>query len=518
MSKAVQPLREVFPEKIEPSVAELVESEIATSVIGTMHDGIVVIEEDGTILHANPALELLFGYPQNELIGQNVSMLVPSPHAKMHDEYLAEFRQTGKSAIIGNGREVEGVRSDGTVFPLELSVTQSLVGGRRVFVGVARDVTERREAEQLLNLNVQVNRAINKALDQFISSSLWSKKELFDDALDSLLRLTQSKYGFIGEIMHTPDGSPYLKTQALTNIAWDGEIRRLYKENARKGLEFFNLDTLFGATIRSGEVVIADEPMEDPRSGGLPMGHPSLDAYMGVPIYAGNKFIGMAGLANRDDGYDEDLVDLIKPFLGSLGSIIAGFQNLEIRRKAEQDLYRAQQKLRTMATQDLVTNVANRASVLESTHDAFERCRELVMPFSVLFLDIDRFKAINDEHGHQIGDQVLKAVAERVREIARPTDILGRYGGEEFLIGLVECSENNARAMAERIVEAIRRKPVRIPGKRLNVDVTVSIGVATSHRVPETVGNLIDCADRAMYAAKNGGRDCVRVNKLIEEV
>lgn len=515
MSEAVQPLREIFPETIEPSIADLVESEIATSVIGTMRDGIVVIEEDGTILHANPALELLFGYPLDDLVGKNVSMLVPTSHAKMHDDYLAEFRETGKSAIIGNGREATGVRSDGEVFPMELTVTQTLANGRRVFVGVARDVTERKEAEQLLNLNVQVNRSINKALDHFISCSLWSKKELFDDALDSLLRLTQSEYGFIGEIMHTPDGSPYLKTQALSNIAWDGETRRLYKDNYRKGLEFFNLDTLFGATIRSGEVVIADEPMQDPRSGGLPAGHPAMNAYMGVPIYAGNKFVGMAGVANRAGGYDEELVDLIKPFLGALGSIIAGFQNLEVRRKAEQDLHRAQQKLRTLATQDLVTGVANRASVLESADDAFDRCRELVMPFSVLFLDIDHFKAINDEHGHQIGDQVLKAVAERVREIVRPTDILGRYGGEEFLIGLVECSENDARAMAERIVEAIERKPVRFPGKRVSVDVTVSVGVATSHRVPETVGNLID---RAMYAAKNAGRNCVRVNKLIEEV
>ena len=91
--------------------------------------------------------------------------------------------------------------------------------------------------------------------------------EVFDLLLKEVLALTQSEYGFIGEILHEQN-VPYLKTHAITNIAWSRETREFYRENVRAGLEFRNLDTLFGVTIRSGQMVIANDPANDPRRGG----------------------------------------------------------------------------------------------------------------------------------------------------------------------------------------------------------------------------------------------------------
>ncbi len=140
---------------------------------------------------------------------------------------------------------------------------------------------------------------------------------LFDGMLESLLELTESEYGFIGEINLAADGSPlmeesymkfrgrpYLKTHAITDISWNDETRAFYAENAPKGMEFHNLQTLFGAVIVTGEPVIANSPSNDPRRGGLPDGHPPLNAFLGVPFYKNGEMTGMIGVANREGGYD----------------------------------------------------------------------------------------------------------------------------------------------------------------------------------------------------------------------
>ena len=107
------------------------------AIINTTVDGIVVIDEEGTIEAFNRAAEKLFGYPKSEVIGRNVSILMPSPHHEAHDNYLKRYLATGDARIIGKGREVTGRRRDGTVFPLHLSVGEMTIGGRRKFTGMS---------------------------------------------------------------------------------------------------------------------------------------------------------------------------------------------------------------------------------------------------------------------------------------------------------------------------------------------------------------------------------------------
>ena len=113
-------------------------------------DGIITIDERGTIESANPATERLFGYALPELIGANVKMLMPAPYHDKHDGYLENYRRTGERKIIGIGREVVGRRKDGSVFPMDLSISEISVGGRRMFTGLVHDVTQRKQAEEEL--------------------------------------------------------------------------------------------------------------------------------------------------------------------------------------------------------------------------------------------------------------------------------------------------------------------------------------------------------------------------------
>jgi signal transduction histidine kinase len=131
-----------------------------------------------------------------------------------------------------------------------------------------------------------------------------------------------------------------LKAHAITNIAWNDETRAIYERLGPQGMEFHNLKTLIGAILTSGQPVIANDPAHDPRRGGLPEGHPPLDAFLGMPLYRGKKLVGAIGIANRPGGYDESLVDCLQPLLTSCASIIEAYRSDQQRKLAVEEINR----------------------------------------------------------------------------------------------------------------------------------------------------------------------------------
>lgn len=130
------------------------------AVVETAVDGILTIDPVGTIITANPAIERIFGYKPESLIGQNVRLLMPAPYHEEHDQYLANYRETGTRKIIGIGREVQGLRKDGTVFPIDLAVSETPTESGPIYTGIIRDISERKEAEEA----VRKERALLKAV------------------------------------------------------------------------------------------------------------------------------------------------------------------------------------------------------------------------------------------------------------------------------------------------------------------------------------------------------------------
>lgn len=118
------------------------------AILETAVEGIISIESDGTILFANASTERLFGYTHEEMVGQNVSMLMPDPDASAHDEYLKSYLETGNAKIIGIGREIIGLRKDGTTFPANLAVSEVIVDGKTTFTGFIRDVSEQHAMQE----------------------------------------------------------------------------------------------------------------------------------------------------------------------------------------------------------------------------------------------------------------------------------------------------------------------------------------------------------------------------------
>ena len=120
---------------------------LLAAILNTAVDAIITIDERGNILNANRALQKLFGYLPSELIGKNISCLMPEPDRSSHDGYLAKYQQTGKAAIIGIGRQVVAQRRDGSLIPVDLAVSEIRVGNRKMYTGIIRDMTERHQVE-----------------------------------------------------------------------------------------------------------------------------------------------------------------------------------------------------------------------------------------------------------------------------------------------------------------------------------------------------------------------------------
>jgi diguanylate cyclase (GGDEF)-like protein len=172
--------------------------------------------------------------------------------------------------------------------------------------------------------------------------------------------------------------------------------------------------------------------------------------------------------------------------------------------------HRTAHEVQLQAQRDDLTSLANRSYLNEILPQLFVAARELNQPLSVLFIDVDNFKTINDSHGHQGGDSVLASVARVLRLCTREFDTVARYGGDEFVILLSNTTDKAAADLSRRIQTAVMIHP-HIISEGVEIPVTASIGCATmsaSHAF-STAGELIDAADRCLYAAKSSGRNRV---------
>jgi PAS domain S-box-containing protein len=144
------------------------ERALLKAVVDTAVDGIITIGQDGLIKTANPATQTIFGYSAEELIGSNVKMLMPSPYHEEHDQYLANFLESGTPKIIGIGREVHGLRKNGEIFPMDLAVSETQTEAGLIFTGIVRDISDRKRAAELALARDAADRA-NAAKSEFLS-------------------------------------------------------------------------------------------------------------------------------------------------------------------------------------------------------------------------------------------------------------------------------------------------------------------------------------------------------------
>lgn len=279
--------------------------------------------------------------------------------------------------------------------------------------------------------------------------------------------------------------------------------------------EIGRLPGLCAAAIGHDGAYVVENARADPRTQEHPLvaGSYGLHFYAGVPLrtYDGH----VLGMLSCMDTRPRNVRPQKLRHLETLGAIV--MDEIELRRSASQisrlseALADACTDLERRASFDALTGVLARAAMLERTEALVARALAGTKGAALVMIDIDRFKSINDTHGHAAGDRVLKEVAGRMATSCRGGDLLGRVGGEEFLAAFAEVSAGEATVIAERLREAVGREPVALAGGGM-LPVTASGGLVWL--APGTAPVLSEAlcrADAALYQAKEGGR-----NRIVE--
>lgn len=265
-----------------------------------------------------------------------------------------------------------------------------------------------------------------------------------------------------------------------------------------------------GHAVLDSKPLVVRDAREDPRFADNPLvtGEPRIRLYAGHPIRApnGSRVGTLCVIDPEPRSMEEGELDA----LADLAAVVEDELRLDALTVTERQLHEQLSEAERRASVDGLTRLWNREAILKLLRLELERSGRAGRGVGVVFLDVDHFKSINDTLGHSAGDRVLAGVADRMRRVARPSDAIGRYGGEEFLVVVAEASLESAVGVGNRIGESIRRTPIELePG---NVRVTASLGVSFAKADgPVDAGQLVAAADSAMYRAKRAGRDRLEV-------
>ena len=272
---------------------------------------ISITDLDGNILDVNDNFINISKYSKNELIGQNSRIL----NSGFHDiDFWEEFWQVFKSKKFWRG-DIKNKAKDGSYYWVDTSIIPELNedGSIKQFHSICYDITSKKQLEEELLDRNKLVLSIGEIQRRFLKGA--NENQVFEMLLDEILKITGSEYGYIGEVLYKDEDVPYLKTKSITDISWNEETSTFYKENAPIGLEFFNLESLFGYVLKHNEHVIANDPGSDKRACGIPPGHPDLKKYLGIALRDEGKLIGSVGIANKPGGYTEEDIKFLSPYL-----------------------------------------------------------------------------------------------------------------------------------------------------------------------------------------------------------
>jgi len=292
------------------------------------------------IRDANESALRMHGYTREEMIGQPISLV----DSEAVEPAVAEERMR---RLFNNETltfEVKHRRKDGSEFDIEISSRAMRTSPSLLVVSIERDITERKKAEDAIRRQTKLLESIRHAQSLFIAGD--DPKPVFDSLLETLVTITDSEYGFLDEVRQDDDGVLYKKSLAISNISWNEESRRLYEQLETSEMEFRNLSNLSGAPAAAGKLVISNRPAGDPRSGGLPKGHPALNSYMGIPVFFAGELVGVAGVANRPGGYDEQMAAFLETFIATCGAVIHSVRNERNKLQITSALKRSEERYR----------------------------------------------------------------------------------------------------------------------------------------------------------------------------
>ena len=432
------------------------------SVIDNTVDGIVTVNQAGTVLTVNPAISRIFGHEASDMVGHPLSRLIPGIRSHGLDQPMEDFLMTQQVSFDGVGHRVEGKHQDSRTLPLDLAISHMDVDGEKQYVGILRDLSSECLAEQSIQ---EAQRQLNE-VDEM-------RRVIVHNAPYAIFVL--NRHGIIQTV--NPAGEALLGYKSNELIG---------KSTAERFFE-------------PGEVG------ERARMLALRLNRPV--EHMQVLAHLAHESPGLPSewTLVRTDGRHltaEVTVTILRNEMDEMTGYLAMASDVTSRREAES-------QLQHLALHDSLTGLPNRNMLQEQLKASVTLAERDGNSLALMFLDLDRFKKINDTLGHHIGDSVLIEVARRLRSEMRTSDIVARLGGDEFVVMLprIALAEDGA-VVAQKLLD-IFAEPLRVGPHELRVTPSIGLVIYPAHGTDAIT--LMRHADLAMYQAKSHGRNRVQM-------
>lgn len=434
------------------------------NVVDLLLDAVCIVDADSRIIFVSPAFERIFGYPPDEAVGLRMLDLV-HPEDRGTTERQAQAVMQGELQLHFENRYV---RKDGRI--AHIRWTARWIEERQVRLAVAHDITERKNIEVMHAAIYAISEAAHTAKD--------------------LIALFEHIHQVIGQLLAAVNFSVVLYDAAQNVLSYPYHVNERHPAPGTLALAD---DALCAEVIRSGQSLLLTPgtraalpahllPADDE---GAPL------YWLGAPLHTHNGAIGALVL----QGYTEHApyTEKDKELLQFVSTQVAA----AIERK------QMHERLAHMAQYDQLTHLPNRQLFLDRLKTALARARRDQSLLSLMFIDLDRFKEVNDTLGHAMGDLLLQRVAQRLLECVRGSDTVARIGGDEFVV-LLEGghAREHAHAMAEKILAAFG-PPFDLEGRPVHTQPSIGVAIYPDHGREEH--HLLVHADEAMYVSKKNG-------------
>ena len=442
------------------------------SILEAAHEAFVSMDAGGFITDWNPQAARTFGWSREEAVGQVLAdLIIPPSHRQAHWDGLRRFLDTGEGPVLGRRLELTALHREGFEFPVELTISAASSGDQYSFHAFLHDISDRKRAEQY----AAAQHAVTTAL---------ARSDSPEGASHALLPALAESLGWeVGAWWEVDETGAAMRCREF----WvePGASAPGFEEASRE-LPLARGEGLPGRVWQTGEPAIVDDVQSDanfPRAAAATTA--GLHSAAALPlISAGDPHGVLEFFTTQARFWDERFADLLANLSAQIGSFLG-----ILEQRAE-----ALAKLQSLALTDELTGLANRRAWELGLSREVARVAREGGHLCVALLDLDHFKVFNDERGHQAGDDLLEHTARAWQRMVRATDLLSRYGGEEFALAFPAWPVEIAISVIERLREVV-------PGGQ-----TCSAGLAVWD-AEETPDVLVARADAALYEAKRRGRN-----------
>ena len=456
-------------------------------------DVIFIVGLDGRFEYVSPRVEVVLGFRPEELVGQHFNSVVSSGSQTLTQaRFEAGMRGERLPPIV----EYDLLRKDGSTVHMEVT-TATLTGPEGVsgWLGIAHDISEgaqlvdqkekeRRRAQRLLNAERR-QRARSETLLQVVTTaaSSLSLKKILIKVCQAVMDLSVGERCSI--FLHDMEAG---RLEPIMSLGID-DPELWAKFRGAKGVR---LDEMWGFR----KALQTQSPYIEPHVPGSDVVTPfwaetfQLKSLAIYPLVIRDQVVGMMTVDSfsRFVRFPRQEVDTIAAIARQVAIII---ENARLFERVQQE-----------ADTDFLTGLPNHRRLKDLFAATLEQAQRGGRPFSIVMVDIDSFKLLNDTHGHHVGDEVLKHVAALMRGSLRPQDMVARYGGDEFLVILPETAKERGESISRRLARAIERSQVRVPELDVPIPVRISWGLATYPVEGANWHRLISAADAALMKAR----------------